>query len=118
MSVAERPPILVAPIVVELTRRDGVLGLHDQADDFDYACSLARADAIDRILLDFLDARGWALDDQHVLDHVTVEHDGATRARILHRGEPVTPWWQDRVERSETAITWTFEAIGAEPPAG
>ena len=105
----ERPPLVVAPIVAALKRRDGVLGLHDEADAFDYACARARAEAIDRILLDFLDARGWAIDDQHVLYHVTIEHDGETRARILHRGVPVTPWWQDRVERGETAITWTFE---------
>jgi hypothetical protein len=94
--------VLVAPIVA---------GTEDDADAFDYACSRARAEAIDAILIEFLDGRGWALDDQHVIDHVTVEHDGDTRARILYRGEPVTPWWQDRVERSATAITWTFEAV-------
>lgn len=114
MSDRPRPPIVVAPIVAELTRRDGVLGLHERAEAFDYACSRARGDAIDRILLDFLDSRGWALDDQHVLDDVTVEHDGDTRARILHRGVPVTPWWQDRIERGPTSITWTFEVESAE----
>lgn len=110
MTRAPRPPIVVEPLVAQLKRVDGVLGLHDEAEPFDYACSLARADAIDRILLDVLEASGWSLDDQEVLDRVSVQHDGETRARILVDGQPVTPWWTDRIETGDTEVTWRFVA--------
>ncbi|MBK6516555.1 MAG: hypothetical protein IPM79_00925 [Polyangiaceae bacterium] len=105
--MASPPP--VTPIVARLELVNGVLGLHDKAEPFDYACSKARAEAIDAILLAALEERGWSLFDDHVVDRVTVEHDGDTRARILIDGEPVTPWWADRVVKTEHDITWHFE---------
>ncbi len=117
MSRVLRSAIVIAPVVARLKSVDGVLGLHDDAEAFDYACGVARANAIDRILLDFFEASGWSIDDEAVLDIVTVEHDGDHRARILVRGQPATPWWQDRVERGETEITWWFEQLPAEDGA-
>lgn len=97
------------PIVARLRRVNGVLGLHEDAEAFDYACSRARADAIDRILMAVFDDRGWSLFDDAALDRVFVEHDGHERARILVDGEAVTVWWQDRVVRTDVDVTWTFE---------
>lgn len=111
------PPVwLVDPIMVRLTSVGGVVGLHDddEAEAFDYACSLARAEAIDRLLLSVIDDRGWELSEQRVLDRVTVDHDGKTRARILIDGQPVTPWWEDRLATEGSEMTWHFEvAAGA-----
>lgn len=104
------PTLVVEPIVARLTSVDGVLGLHDRADEFDYACSLARGDAIDRLLLLVIEERGWALFDDSVLDRVAVEHDGKKRARILVDGEPATPWWRDRIATTDDAVTWHFES--------
>lgn len=101
---------LVDPIVVRLTTVDGVVGLHDQAEEFDFACSRARAEAIDLLLLQVFDERGWELSDEVLLDRVFVDHDGKTRARILVDGEPVTPWWEDRIATSNGEMTWCFEA--------
>ncbi len=95
-------------IIARLESVDGVVGLHERADAFDYACSRARADAIDGILIAVLEERGWSLFDQAVLERVSVEHDGKTRARILVDGRPATPWWQDQLVRSDDALTWQF----------
>jgi len=105
--------LVFPPIGAPLKTVGGVTGLYDLADEFDYACSLARADAIDNILILVIEARGWSLDDEAVLDRVSVEHDGKTRARILVDGAPVTRWWQDRIETSKTDVTWHFEAHSA-----
>src|SRR5687767_1569951 len=94
------PPFTVEPIVVRMKTVDGALGLHDEADAFDYACSKARADAIDRLLIDVVEGRGWSLSDEDVLERVSVEHAGRTRARIIVDGRAVTPWWDDRVTTS------------------
>ena len=102
--------LVVEPIVARLTSVDGVLGLHDQADQFDYACALARGDAIDRLLLLVIEERGWGLFDDSVLDRVSVEHDGKKRARILVDGKPATPWWHDRIATSDGEVTWHFES--------
>jgi len=104
------PALVVDPIVVRLTSVDGVVGLHDMADEFDYACSLARGDAIDRLLLLVIEERGWALFDDSVLDRVSVEHDGKRRARILVDGKPATAWWQDRIATADGEMTWHFES--------
>jgi hypothetical protein len=101
--------LVVEPIVAQKERVGDVWGLHGAAEAFDYACSRARAEAIDALLLAVLDERGWSLFDDEVLDRVTVEHHGPTRARILIDGRPVTPWWDDRLEESLEALTWHFE---------
>ncbi len=98
-----------APVVARLQTVDGVVGLHGAAEDFDYACSKARAEAVDALLLETVEARGWTLFDDGVLERVSVEHDGRTRARIVVDGQPATPWWEDHVVRTEEEITWTFE---------
>jgi len=104
-----RPSPIVEPIVIRLKNVDGVVGLHDLREEFDYACSKARADAIDQLLLDVFDERGWSLSDDAALDRVTVDHDGKTRARILVDGAPATVWWQDRLETIGDELTWRFE---------
>ena len=102
-------PVVVEPIVVRLTNIGGVLGLHDQAEDFDYACSRARADAVDRLLLHVIDERGWTLFDDEVVERVSVQHDGKQRARILVDGLPVTQWWEDRLAAHGEDLSWHFE---------
>lgn len=101
----------MASVVIELKIVGGVLGLHDLAEGYDYACSKARAEAIDELLLAVLEERGWSLQDEEVLDRVRVDHDGDTRARILVDDRPVTPWWQDRVTTAGGKMTWTFEPV-------
>lgn len=103
--MASPPP--VAPIIAQLERVNGEP--KGGQDAFDYACSKARAEAIDALLLAVLEERGWSLFDDAVLDRVTVDHDGDTRARILIDGQPVTPWWADRVVTTERDVTWCFE---------
>jgi hypothetical protein len=103
--------LLIEPVVGRLTRVNGVLGLHDRAEAFDYACGCARAEAIDRILLQTIEDRGWTLFDDHVVERVSIEHDGKKRARILIDGEPVTGWWEDRVAKTDVTISWHFELV-------
>ena len=101
----------VVPIVARLKELGGVWGLHDEAEAFDYACSRARADAIDRLLLRVVAERGWTLFDEGVVLRVAVEHDGKTRVRILVDGIPVTPWWDDELVTREREISWSFEPV-------
>jgi hypothetical protein len=96
-------------VVIDLKNVDGVLGLHDLADGFDYACSKARAEAIDGLLIATLEERGLSLQDDDVLERVRVEHEGKTRARILIDDQPVTPWWDDRVTTADGKMIWSFE---------
>lgn len=101
--------VSVDPIVAVLELEGGAPRIRGGAEAFDYACSKARAEAIDRILLAVFEERGWSLFDESALDRVSVEHDGRTRARILVDGRPVTCWWQDRLETTAVDVTWRFE---------
>jgi hypothetical protein len=98
---------VVEPIVALMTVVDGVEGLHDRADAFDYACSKARAEAIDRILIEAVEERGWSLFDAGIVDRVTVEHSKKD-ARILIDGAPVTPWWRDRLTNRGSEVVWSY----------
>lgn len=89
----------------------------EQSDDeFDYVCSVARAQAIDVILLDAVEARGWDLFDDQVLERVSVQHDGDTRVRILVDGSPVTPWWDDRLTVEDGRAVWRYELAPSPQP--
>jgi hypothetical protein len=101
--------LIVAPIVAHQKELGGVWGLHDEAEAFDYACSRARADAIDQLLLRVVAERGWTLFDEGVVLRVAVEHNGLTRARILIDGLPVTPWWNDKIVITDREMSWSFE---------
>ena len=84
-----------------------------EADDFDYRCGELRAEAVDRVLLQVVEDRGWSLFDAGVTDRVSVEHDGPARARILVDGQPASPWWNDRVHVAEGRRHWSFEPEAA-----
>ena len=114
-DTAMQESLIVEPIVAPLKELCGVWGLHDDAEAFDYACSRARADAIDRLLLGVVAERGWTLFDEGVVSRVAVEHDGKTRARILVDGLPATPWWNDRIVTKDRVMSWSFES---EPELG
>lgn len=96
-----------APAVVTLEAAEHLTAA--EADDFDYRCGELRADTVDRVLLEVVEARGWSLFDAGVTDRVSVEHDGPARARILVDGEPASPWWNDRVHVAGGRRRWSFE---------
>ncbi len=81
-----------------------------EAEAFAYRCGVARADAIDRILMRAVEELGLSLFDEGVVDRVVVEHDGPVRARIVVDGAPVTPWWRDRAWSADDGRrVWTYE---------
>jgi len=80
-----------------------------EAEAFSLRCGKARADVVDRVLLRALDDLGWSLFDEGVVDRVSVQHDGPTRARILVDGKPATPWWEDRVRTADGKQIWSYE---------
>jgi hypothetical protein len=99
--------VMPAPVFGPIVRSDA--GQSD--DDFDYACGVARADAIDQILLQAIEDRGWDVFDPWVLERVCVEHDGKTRVRVLIDGNPVTPWWDDHLTVENGWATWRYQRV-------
>lgn len=80
-----------------------------EAEDFDLRCGMARAEVVDRVLLEVVDGLGWSLFDEGVTDRVVVEHDGPARTRILVDGRPASPWWNDRLRVADGRRRWSFE---------
>lgn len=89
-----------------------------EADRFDYRCGVLRADIIDRVILDAVEARGLSLFDDGMVERVVLEHDGPVRVRVLLDGAPVTPWWADRLVIADGKRTWTYEPVPEEGTAG
>jgi hypothetical protein len=85
-----------------------------EADRFDYRCGVLRADIIDKVILDAVEARGLSLFDDGMVERVVLEHDGPVRVRVLLDGAPVTPWWADRLVIADGQRTWTYEPVPAE----
>ena len=101
------PMSAVEDLVVELEAPAELNAV--EADAFSLRCGVARAEVVDRVLLRALDELGWSLFDDGVVDRVSVEHQGPTRARILVDGKPVTPWWEDRVRTAHGKQFWSYE---------
>lgn len=79
-----------------------------EAEAFSLRCGVARAEVVDRVLLRALDDLGWSIFDEGVVDRVSVQHHGRTRARVLVDGKPVTPWWEDRVRVAGGKQLWSY----------